>query len=114
MDNAVSELISARPAEIQAMFCKLRELALECAPAAERLWAGMPSYYVGERFVRLIPFGDHINIEASALALWRERLSGYKFTPKGMLQLFVGQPLPRDVLLSVFSQTLNGKSGSAL
>ena len=31
------------------------------------MWAKLPTYYVGESFVRLIPFKDHINIEAKAV-----------------------------------------------
>lgn len=68
------------------MYHALRTLILDSAPAApqEKLWAKLPSYYVGEAFVRLIPFKDHINIEASAAAAHRQELAGYKMTPKGM------------------------------
>lgn len=72
----------------------------------EVLWVKMPSYYVGESFVRLIPFKDHINIEAKAVSVHREDLPGYKITPKGMLQVFLKQELPREVLKRIFSETL--------
>lgn len=29
----------------------------------EKLWAKLPSFYVNDNFIRLIPFKDHINIE---------------------------------------------------
>lgn len=66
----------------------------------------MPSYYAGESFVQLIPFKDHINIEAKAVSVHREDLPGYKITPKGMLQVFLKQELPREVLKRIFSETL--------
>ena len=28
----------------------------------EKLWAKLPSFYVNDNFIRLIPFKDHINI----------------------------------------------------
>lgn len=33
----------------------------------EKMWAKIPSYYYGEKFVRIIPFKDHINVEAEGL-----------------------------------------------
>lgn len=74
----------------------------------EKLWAGMPSFYRGNSFVRLIPFQDHINLEAKAVASHREELTGYKITPKGMLQLFPKQEIPVELLKRVFAETLDG------
>ena len=56
--------------------------------------------------MRLIPFKDHINIEAKAILEHQEVLSGYKVTPKGMLQVFVKQEIPEDVLKKIFAETL--------
>lgn len=101
------EKIGKFPREIQEMFFKLKEIIYGAAPAVEeKLWAGLPSYYSGEAFVRLIPFKDHINIEASALTDFKTQLRGYKFTPKNMLQIFAGQTIPADILTAVFTQTL--------
>ncbi len=90
------------------MFCELRQIVFEsisCEPE-ETLWAKLPSYYVGERFVRLIPFKDHVNIEAQAVDLHKEELAGYKITPKGMLQIYLKQDIPYEVLKQVFAETL--------
>lgn len=107
MEQAILDRILPLPAEAQALFLRLRAQLLSCTPdAREQLWAGMPSYYRGERFVRLIPFRDHINIEAVAVMRHPGRLDGYKRTPKGMLQLFIGQPVPEDVLSDIFRDTL--------
>lgn len=72
------------------------------------MWAKLPSYYAGERFVRLIPFKEHINIEAQAILLHKEELAGYKITPKGMLQIYVNQNVPKDILAQIFAETLGG------
>lgn len=89
------------------MFSELRRLIYESTPCepAEKLWAKLPSYYAGEAFVRLIPFKDHINIEAKAVLPHREELAGYKLTPKGMLQIYIGQKIPGEVLKRIISET---------
>ncbi|MGN1423021.1 MAG: DUF1801 domain-containing protein [Oscillospiraceae bacterium] len=108
MNEQIKEYLGKYPREVAEMFGELRALIYAAAPRkpSEQLWARLPSYYVGEAFVRLIPFKDHINIEASAAAQHTEELSGYKFTPKGMVQVFVGQEIPRGALERVFSETL--------
>lgn len=55
--------------------------------------------------VRLIPFKDHINIETQAILSHQEELSGYKITPKGMLQLFPKQEIPIEPLKRIFAMT---------
>lgn len=101
------EKLSSFPKEIQETFSQLKAIVLSIAPnAKEKLWAGLPSFYVGEAFVRLIPFKDHINVEAMALTGFTVQLQSYKITPKNMLQIFVGQPIPTDVLTAAFRQTL--------
>lgn len=103
------EKLKNLPAEIQDMFAQLQSIVLSVCPAAEqRLWAGLPSYYNGSAVVRLIPFKDHINIEAAALLDFKAALSDCKFTPKNMLQINIGQPIPTDVLAGVFAKTLVG------
>lgn len=71
------------------------------------MWAKLPSYYVGEHFVRLIPFKDHINIEAKQIVYHKDKLTGYKITPKGMLQIYPNQNIPHDMLMKIFYETLN-------
>lgn len=66
----------------------------------------MPSYYLADSFVRLIPFKDHINIEAKAISEHTEDLLGYKITPKGMLQIYANEPIPIEILKLIFVETL--------
>lgn len=107
MNEQVREYIDKYPENIITLFCSIREILMENLPIInEKLWAKLPSYYVGDSFVRLIPFKDHINIEASAINQHREELSGYKITPKGMLQIYVKQELPYETLKNIFSETL--------
>ena len=86
----------------------LYELIYESASSTinEKLWAKLPSFYVDEHFIRLIPFKDHINIEAKAVILHKTELSSYKLTPKGMLQIFHHQQVPCELLKIIFKESL--------
>lgn len=108
MNEQVKEYIEKYPSEIVALFSKLRQLIYDSTSTEpnETLWAELPSYYVGESFVRLIPFKDHINIEANAITEHKEELTGYKITPKGMLQIYTHQSIPKEILAQIFIETL--------
>ncbi len=71
----------------------------------EKLWAKLPSFYVDNNFIRLIPFKDHVNIEAKAVIFHKDELSGYKITPKGMLQVFHNQQVPSELLKIIFAES---------
>ena len=108
MNEQVKEYIDKYPNNIIEMYNTLRKLIFDSVSSEpqETMWAKLPTYYVGESFVRLIPFKDHINIEAKAVLANTEMLSGYKVTPKGMLQIFLKQDSPADVLRKIFVETL--------
>ena len=108
MNEQVREYIDKYPSEIVDMYNNIRQIIFDSVSSEpeETLWAKLPSYYVGETFVRLIPFKDHINIEANTISEYKDVLSGYKITPKGMLQIFLKQELPIDVLKEIFAKTL--------
>lgn len=72
----------------------------------EKLWAKLPSYYVENNFVRVIPFKNHTNIEAKAVLSHRDELYEYKITPKGMLQIFHQQQIPSALLKIIFKESL--------
>ena len=107
MNEQVKELIEKYPSEIIDMYNDLRQLIFDSVPCEleETLWAKLPSYYVGDSFVRLIPFKDHINVEAQAILQYKEELTGYKITPKGMVQIYLKQDIPHDILKQIFAQT---------
>jgi len=108
MNEQVREYIDKYPSEVVDMYKNIRQIIFDSVSSEpeETLWAKLPSYYVGETFVRLIPFKDHINIEANGISEYKDVLSGYKVTPKGMLQIFLKQELPIDVLKQIFAKTL--------
>lgn len=108
MNEQVREYVSRYPEEIIALYEELRQIIFDSAPCApeETLWAKLPTYSVGGAFVRLIPFKDHINIEARAVSAHRGDLAGYKITPKVMLQIYVEQDVPSDILKRIFTETL--------
>ena len=108
MNEQVKEYIDKYPSEIIEMYYGLRKMifdSVSCEPE-EKLWAKLPSYYVGESFVRLIPFKDHINIEAQSIIQHKEELADYKITPKGMVQIYLKQIIPCDILKQIFAETL--------
>ena len=108
MDEQVKALLSKYPDQVIELFIKIREIiygSISHAPN-ETLWARLPSYYVESNFVRLIPFKDHINIEASQIICHKEKLTGYKITPKGMLQIYLNDEIPYNTLKLIFSETL--------
>ncbi len=107
MKREIDELLGKFSPEIKELYIRLRDIIYSVAEPDEELWARLPSYYAGEKFVRLIPFKDHINIEASAIKNHAEELVGYKVTPKGMLQIFVGQDIPEETLKRIFKETLD-------
>ena len=107
MNEQVQAHIEQYPVAVVETFKTLRRLIYDSTDAdlVETLWARLPSYYAGESFVRLIPFKDHINVEARAAIEYREALTGYKITPKGMVQIYVNQAVPTEVLMQIFSKT---------
>lgn len=110
MNEQVKEYIEKYPAEIAELFKALRQLIFDSTSAeiTEMLWARLPSFYAGEAFVRLIPFKDHINIEARAALQHREALAAYPMTPKGMVQIRTNQQIPAALLKQIFAETLLG------
>ncbi len=106
MKREIDELLGKFSTEIKELYIKLRDVIYSVAEPDEELWARLPSYYVGEKFVRLIPFKDHINIEAAAIPCHKDGLAGYKITPKGMLQIFIGQEVPCEELKKIIKETL--------
>jgi len=108
MNEQIKEYIAKYPSGIIEMYHVLRKLIFDSVSSEpqETVWAKLPTYSVGESFVRLIPFKDHINIEAKAVSENMEMLSGYKVTPKGMLQIFLNQDIPAELLHKIFSETL--------
>ena len=109
MNEQIREYIEKYPDEIIAMFTRIRQILLDSVEGAveEKLWAKIPSWYAGEAFVRLIPFKDHINVEAAAINQHKDEISGYKITPKGMLQIGLKNEMPEEFLKKVFVETLN-------
>ena len=110
MDENIRGILEKYSPEINELYENLRTLIYEsiAVPIEEKLWAKLPSYYVGENVVRFIPFKDHINVEASAVIQHKDKLTGYKITPKGLLQIYLEQAIPNDVIKEIFHETLKG------
>lgn len=108
MNEAIEDYVEKYNEEIKKLFYDIRELILKSVPyeIEEKLWAKLPSFYVGEKFIRIIPFKDHINIEAEAIIEHKQQLELFKLTPKGMLQIYLNQDIPSIVLIAIFKETL--------
>ena len=109
MNEQVKDYIEKYPSEIIELYNNLRQMIWDSVPCEpeETLWAKLPTYSVGEAFVRLIPFKNHVNIEAQAVIQHKEELAGYKITPKGMLQIYLKQDIPHEALKRIFAETLS-------
>lgn len=112
MGNTVEAYLEKFEPDIQKLFNDLRNVVFASVdePVEERLWAKLPSYFVGDHFVRLIPFQDHINVEAAGLVRFISNLNAHRFTPKGMLKLKSNESIPREVLLKAFHETFTDKT----
>lgn len=108
MNENIESYIKKYSKEVQALFLEVRELIIKSVSCEleEKLWAKLPSFYIDDKFVRLIPFKDHINIEAAAIIDHKSQLQQYKITPKGMLQIYLNQDIPYDILQTVFKESL--------
>lgn len=108
MNEAIQNYIEGYCKEIQSLFSEIRNLIIKAVPCEieEKLWVKLPSFYVGEKFVRVIAFKDHINIEATKIMKHKSQLKQFKITPKGMLQIYLNQDIPFDVLQEIFIETL--------
>lgn len=106
MNEQVKEYLDKYSDDIIAMFNDIRQILMKMKPLPEeKLWAKLPSYYVGEAYVRLIPFKDHINIEAKSIPQFMDELCDYRVTSKGMLQIYLKDKIPYEVLRCVFNET---------
>ncbi len=108
MNDLFIDYLKKYPDPIQDLFNHVYQILTESIDEALEsiLWAKLPSFYLNDHFVRLIPFKDHLNIEASAIIDYKESLSDYKITPKGMLQIYLNQPVPEQLLKIIFEKTL--------
>ena len=108
MPQEIEQYLEKYPEEIVMLFSKIRDViySIESIIIEEKMWAKIPSYYYGEKFVRIIPFKDHINVEAEGLVNHTNDFEGCKFTPKGMLQIKANQAIDFGRLKMVFSETL--------
>ena len=108
MNKGIQEYIEKYSKEIQDLFAEIRKLIIKSVPCEieEKLWAKLPSFYVGDKFIKIIPFKDHINIEAAAVIRYKPQLEQYKITPKGMLQIYLNQDIPCVILESIFIESL--------
>lgn len=108
MIDDISNYLDKFEEKTKQRFCELYKLIYESSSKNidEKLWAKLPSFYVDNNFIRIIPFKDHVNIEAKAVVFHKDEMLGYKITPKGMLQIFHNQQIPCELLKTIFKESL--------
>ncbi len=97
-------------------FSEIAALMREAQPEViETLFVSQPYFYLPKyetiKFhyrpsVMLAFFKDHVNIFASANEKYESELSIYKFTEKHTMQIGYDQPLIKNILVSVFRESL--------
>jgi hypothetical protein len=109
--NEFDVILQKHDETIRNRFFIISEIIYKAAgvPLEAKIWAGLPSFYLNENFIRIIPFKDHINIEASAIKKYSNLLKEYKITPKGMLQIFNSEQIPFNALELIFKDSLYNK-----
>ncbi|MDD6882421.1 MAG: DUF1801 domain-containing protein [Eubacteriales bacterium] len=107
MDEQAEVYMQKYPKSVVDLFLSLRQTIYDSVTGVltEKMWARMANYSIGDKFVRLIPFQDHINMEAQAILQYKEELSEYKITPRGMLQIYLVQNIQSEVLIRIFAKT---------
>lgn len=108
MTEDIHNYLESFDMQTQQRFYLLYELIYESIPQKinEKLWAKLPSFYVNNNFIRIIPFKDHINVEAQTIPSHKDELKDYKITPKGMLQIFHNKQIPSELLKVIFKESL--------
>lgn len=110
MKEEIKTYIEKYPYDVREMFLSLREMILSLdGGISEKMWAKMPEYRMGDKFIRLIAFKDHINIQCEAIQEYTDRLGSYKFTPKGFLQIYTDDNIPEEILNEAFGKYYNGE-----
>ena len=105
----IDERIANMVPEIRELYLTIRSLILAQAgiPLIEKLWSNLPTFTDGEHFIRVIPFKDHLNIEAKAIQNYSDELKDFKMTPKGMLQIGIKQRIPEEILIRIIIETFS-------
>jgi uncharacterized protein YdhG (YjbR/CyaY superfamily) len=84
----------------------IRNLIHEEIPEiSEKMWTGVPCFYLEKQYIVIRVFKDHINIFANKIGIYKSVLSGYRITPKEALQIFDNQEIPLEILRKIFSDS---------
>ena len=67
----------------------------------EKMWTKVPCFYTDKSSIVIRVFDDHINFVSDTVVQFKDELSEYIITPKGMLQIFDHQQLPLDALRKI-------------
>lgn len=116
MNKTFQDLYKHLPKDAQELLYEIDKIVHQSVSSNlnEKIWSKMPMYYIGSRSIILALFSDHINIVSNpaiyknedvhpnAVLANKDALTEYKITPKGMLQIYVNDKIPTDLLFKIF------------
>ncbi len=107
MNNEIQNFLKKYPVEIQDIFYTLRNIIYSLSlDIKEKMFINLPSYYYGDKFVRIIPFKEYVNIQALGFALNEKDFEGYTFSPKGMIQITPNDTINEEKFKKAFKDSL--------
>lgn len=108
MNTQIEEFLKKYPESIIDLYLKLEKIIIASTDQkiTATLWAKLPTYSLNDRFIRLIPFKDHINVEAKAVVNNLNLITNYKITPKFMIQVYLNQEVDAMLFKKIFQETL--------
>ena len=105
--TAISEYIDQYSGLKKERLQVIRNLIHEAVPEIqEKMWAKIPTFYMGKSKIQFLAFKDHINIFASGIPANSDALTGFAITDKGTLKISDMQDNPVDILKSIFAQSI--------
>jgi uncharacterized protein YdhG (YjbR/CyaY superfamily) len=111
MKNLVDEYIAQFPKEIQATLNELRQIILKTAPnATESIAYKMPTYKLNNKpLIYFAGHSKHIGLYPmpSVINEFKNKLSGFKQTGKGTLQIPYNLPLPVKLIEQIVKYRIN-------
>ena len=70
---------------------------------SEKMWSKVPCFYNNKINIVLRVFDSHFNFITDSVLKYKDELTDYKITPKGMLQIYDHQELPLDILKKIIN-----------
>jgi len=98
MDPEVQKMFVKRNCSVDTIFLfdALRDRIISLPfTIDERIVDGIPAFFHGDKYIKLIPFPNNITIELSNLYVYQEELNDYKIMLGKRLKIRANQAIPK-------------------